>query len=401
MVPVQEKRAKMMSVRLALALALMLAGPGVQTASAAPRKAAVPALPSPATARALGDRVAAWQLANLDPFEYVTRYRDETLDRRSWVQAAFYIGLLEYARATGNGGLRSTVQNWASGNDYRLGRVPYHADDQAVGRVYVRLAQLGYANGTVAAPTRAAFDYILTAPSRADLTFKGIPGTDRVGCVSERWCWCDALFMAPPAWFAMSRITGDRRYRDFADREFAATTDLLFDKEAGLYFRDSRFIKQRSEAGAKLFWSRGNGWVIAGLIHVLEQLPAGDPSRARYEDLLRRMAGALAAAQAPSGFWTASLLEPGTPPEASGTAFFVYGIKRGVDLGILPAARFSPVAARGWAALAGAIGPDGRLGRVQQIGDRPDAVGPEDSQLYGSGAFLLAASAMIEGGRAR
>ncbi|MGH8803017.1 MAG: glycoside hydrolase family 88/105 protein, partial [Casimicrobiaceae bacterium] len=46
----------------------------------------------------------------------------------------------------------------------------------------------------------------------------------------------------------------------------------------------------------------------------------------------------------------------------------------------------------GWAALARAVAKDGRLGWVQQVSDRPDAVAETDTQFYGVGAFLPAAS---------
>jgi unsaturated rhamnogalacturonyl hydrolase len=38
------------------------------------------------------------------------------------------------------------------------------------------------------------------------------------------------------------------------------------------------------------------------------------------------------------------------------------------------------------------VQPDGKLGWVQQIGYAPDHVEAGDTQLYGVGAFLLAAS---------
>ena len=46
----------------------------------------------------------------------------------------------------------------------------------------------------------------------------------------------------------------------------------------------------------------------------------------------------------------------------------------------------------GWAALTRAVANDGRLGWVQQVSDRPESVAESDTQYYGVGAFLLAAS---------
>ena len=85
------------------------------------------------------------------------------------------------------------------------------------------------------------------------------PGPEVGWEADDNWSWCDALFMAPPAWAALSRVTGDPRYSDYAIREYLATQDYLFDKQDKLYYRDSRFFEQRTEFGNKIFWSRGNG----------------------------------------------------------------------------------------------------------------------------------------------
>jgi hypothetical protein len=56
---------------------------------------------------------------------------------------------------------------------------------------------------------------------------------------------------------------------------------------------------------------------------------------------------------------------------------------------------------KGWAALNRAIQPDGRLGWVQQVSDRPEAVAASDTQFYGTGGFLLAGSAILDLEKAR
>ena len=86
------------------------------------------------------------------------------------------------------------------------------------------------------------------SPPIAHLSF--VPATDyeSTECL-RRWCWCDALFMSPPAWVELSQQTGDPRYADFAMAEFWATTDFLYDPAEKLYFRDSRFFERRDEQG--------------------------------------------------------------------------------------------------------------------------------------------------------
>ena len=196
----------------------------------------------------------------------------------------------------------------------------------------------------------AQFDRVLANKPNVTLTF------DQTGLCQQRWCWCDALFMAPASWMAASRITGDPRYREYADTEYWATKDYLFDRGEHLFFRDSRFFSQRGSHGEKNFWGRGNGWVFAGLINILRELPRDHPNRKRYEALFIQMANKLLTRQRSDGFWATSLMAPPelSAAESSSTAFFTYGMASGVNLGLLNGERFATAAMRGWNALAGA-----------------------------------------------
>ena len=336
-------------------------------------------------------RVADWQLGHLDDLSYLRTFQRQSADPTGWIQATFYIGLTALADATGDARYAEAVLRHGRELDWRLGARPRHADDEAIGQAWVwaaahsqpamREAQL--------APLRARFDAVLTAPSSTSLTFDEAPG-DRA--CQARWCWSDALFMAPPVWFELTRLTGDPRYAAHADREYQAAVDRLFDREAGLFYRDSRFIGQRSAAGHKVFWSRGNGWTYSGLAAIIDSLAPNDPRRARYVDLFRDMSVSLVALQGAEGYWPVSLLDPGGPPETSGSGFIVHGLAWGVNAGLLDGPQYKEAVRRGWAALHRAVDDDGRLGWVQQVGYAPDEVLASDTQLYGSGAYLLAAA---------
>lgn len=89
----------------------------------------------------------------------------------------------------------------------------------------------------------------------------------------EWWSWCDALFMAPPAFVEMWKVTGETKYLDYMSEQWWKTSDYLYSKEDSLYYRDDRYFDKRSDNGKKIFWGRGNGWVIAGLAKVLTLLP--------------------------------------------------------------------------------------------------------------------------------
>ena len=342
--------------------------------------------------RVLGERVADWQLAHIDDFEYVRSFRDETGQGTGWVQAAFYIGLARFAAATGEPRFKAALLERAQENDWQLGPRPWHADDQAIAQLYMALAWM--TKGAHLENVEQAFDAILAAPPVNSLEFRAEQSGQSEGTCQRRWCWCDALFMAPPAWAGLSRVTRERRYRDYAIREYFATVDYLYDTKRHLFYRDSRFFDRRTPDGRKIFWSRGNGWVFAGLPLLLEALPEDDPARERLLVLFREMAASFYALQRPDGYWSSSLLEQssGATPETSGTAFITFGLAWGINRQVLSGAEYGDSMEKGWRALARAVGADGRLGWVQQIGNAPDDVLATDTQLYGSGAFLLAAS---------
>ena len=306
-----------------------------------------------------------------------------------WVQASFYIGLARLAATSNDTRYFEIIRKLGQRNDWHMGPRLYHADDHAIGQVYATAFDY-YRDYRFVAPLVAQFDRVLANRPNVTLTF------DQADLCQQRWCWCDALFMAPASWMAASRITGEQRYRAYADSEFWATKDFLFDQDEHLFYRDSRFFDQRGPDGEKIFWGRGNGWVFAGLINILRELPRDHPNRARYEALFIEMAEKLLSLQRSDGFWSTSLisLPESSAAEASGTAFFTYGMASGVNAGLLGRERFASAALRGWNALTGAIDADGRLGRVQQIADRPGSVDVNDAQLYGSGALLLAGTAI-------
>nr|WP_295110208.1 glycoside hydrolase family 88 protein [uncultured Caulobacter sp.] len=349
----------------------------------------------PSSALNLGRAVADWQLRRMDgQFDYVKTHRENTQKPRGWIQGAFYVGLSAFAERTGDLTYTSAIRAHGDEEGWGLGKRPLHADDHVIAQAWLWTYARDH-NPAQIAPVKARFDAILADPPTADLKF--IDGIEQQPC-QARWCWSDALFMAPPTWTTLSAATQDPRYAAYGAKEFWAATDYLLDKDESLYFRDSRFFDRRDDQGRKIFWSRGNGWVYAGIVNILKTLPANHPDRARYVALFRKMSARIAALQKPDGYWSVSLLAPEhSPPESSGTAFFVYGLAWGVNQGLLKDPKYARSARLGWSALARAVQPDGKLGWVQQVGYAPDHVEAGDTQLYGSGAFLLAASEVSRG----
>lgn len=321
----------------------------------------------PSAVKAAMRKVADWQLARVNhSFS------------QDWTFATLYLGMLAASDTLHAKDYRNYVKAAAEHYNWKLGPRKAHADDQAIGQSYLWLYS-EHANPAYIAPLRQHFDEVMQVPD--DPTH-------------PVWWWCDALFMAPPAWAQLAEISHQGKYLDYMDREWHVTAKLLWDPDEHLFFRDSTYFDKREKNGSKIFWSRGNGWVMGGLVRVLTFLPADDPRRAFYIATFRQMSERIRALQGSDGLWRPGLLDAnGYPyPEVSGSSFFVYALAWGIHHGILDRAVYRPVVAKGWQGLVSHIYQDGRLGCIQPVGAAPGAFSPGSSYVFGTGAFLLAGS---------
>ncbi len=216
--------------------------------------------------------------------------------------------------------------------------------------------------------------------------------------VNDYWWWADALYMVMPVLTKMYKLTGEVKYLDKLYDNLLYCDSIMLDDATGLYFRDGRYVfpKHKTNSGKKDFWARGDGWVLAGLAKVLQDMPS---TYAHYDFFVKkyqRLAKAVASCQRPEGHWTRSMLDPEQAPgcETSGTAFFTYGFLWGINNGFLSEADYMPTVSKAWTYLTQtALQADGRVGYVQPIGDRaiPGQTINQNSQAdFGVGAFLLA-----------
>jgi rhamnogalacturonyl hydrolase YesR len=320
--------------------------------------------------------VADWQLAHRP------LYRPD-----EWPVAVWMAGLAAFAPLSDDPEKYfDAIRRNGEAGAWQPGPRPFHADDHAITQSYFLLHRVAHDRRMIA-PALRLFEEMLRRPFDEPLDFHPEKR-------AREWVWCDALFMSPPALALATDATGDRRYVDLMSRLWWKTTDYLYDREERLYYRDSRFFDRREGNGKKVFWSRGNGWALAGLARVLQYVPADYPERPRFAALFQEMAEKVASLQGPDGYWPTGLLDPAShpAPETSGTALFTYALGWGVNEGLLESAAHESAVRKGWSALVRAVRPSGRLGYVQPVGDGPGEAGPERTEVYGAGAFLLAGS---------
>ncbi|MFE0106874.1 glycoside hydrolase family 88 protein [Streptomyces sp. NPDC059009] len=308
-----------------------------------------------------------------------------------WANATFFSGLLALHRLTGDAKYLTYARGWAEKHAYGLngGVTTRHADNQCAGQAYLDLYELDPAHDE---QRLAAIETCL----------HGMTVTDRPD-KNDDWWWDDALHMAMPPFARLGALRRDPRYWDKLHRLYSHTRHTeggpgLYDDASGLWYRDKRFLPGGivSPGGRPVLWSRGNGWVAGGHVKTLKALPAGERHTAEYRATLTRLVKAVAAVQRADGFWNVNLADashlPG--PETSGTSFFLYGTVYALRAGLVDRAAHEAVAARAWHGLvATAVHPDGFLGYVQKVGDRPESSQPvtyESTADFGVGAFLLA-----------
>jgi unsaturated rhamnogalacturonyl hydrolase len=343
--------------------------PAVGDAPAAPGSFAIDVSPAltPIAIQSAMRKVATWQIARI-----------AKTPSQDWTFATLYLGLLAASDTLHDQSIHDTVLAVANHYDWALGPRQGNADDQAIGQVYLELYRK-HPEAKRIASIRKQYDTVMRSPDSEALPV---------------WWWCDALFMAPPVWAGLADASEDPKYLSYMDREWHITSDLLWDSQEHLFYRDKSYLAKHEENGSKVFWSRGNGWVMGGLVAVLEHMRNDDPRRGFYVTKLQDMADSIAKLQGKDGLWRAGLLDPSayTNPEISGSAFFIYAIVWGMRHGLLSVDRFRPVVERGWEGIIHHIYADGRLGDIQPVGEAPGAYAPSASSVFGIGAFLLAGS---------
>jgi rhamnogalacturonyl hydrolase YesR len=307
-----------------------------------------------------------------------------------WTRGVYYEGLMALYGLDKKKQYYNYAVDWGQKHQWGLrnGATGRNADDQCAGQTYLDLYQIDPQPERIK-ELKAAIDNMVHS--------------DKV----DDWWWIDALQMAMPVFAKLGVMTKDtayygKMYRLYSYAKLQQGGHGLYNSQDSLWWRDKDFVPPYQEPnGQDCYWGRGNGWVVAALVRVLDIMPKDAPHRAEYEQTYLQMMRALPRLQRPDGYWNVSLHDPTHfgGKELSGTALFTYGMAWGVRQGLLDKAQYQPLIVKAWNAMATeCVHPDGALGYVQGTGKEPKDGQPvsytskPDFEDYGLGCFLLAGS---------
>ncbi len=316
---------------------------------------------------------------------FVRKIRPSSL----WTRAVYYEGLMELYTIDQQPRYIDYAIRWANFHNWtpRNGVTTTDADDQCCGQTYYLLQPF---------------------TERQNPMEKVLENLDKqiASGRCDYWTWIDAIQMAMPLYAMAYKQTGDRKYIDYAMKAYRWSRNEcgggLFNTTNGFWWRDKDYVPPYKEADGKdCYWSRGDGWVYAALVRVMDVIGKKDKY---YKELKRdfvMMSKAFASCQREDGFWNVSLVSPVTygGKEATGTSLFLYGMAWGMRNGILKEKEYRHIADKAWTALATeSVHADGFLGWVQGTGKDPSAGQPvtytsvPDFEDYGTGCFLMGAT---------
>lgn len=315
---------------------------------------------------------------------------DKTRPSNIWTRAVYYEGLMALYQLNPDKRYYNYAVNWGEAHKWGLnkGIETRNADNQCCGQTYVDLYKLEPKPERIK-DLKISIDLMMQTSKISD------------------WNWIDAFQMAMPVYAQLGVLYKDNRYFERMYEMYMYSKNVeggngLYNPKDNLWWRDKDFVPPYKEPnGEDCYWSRGNGWVVAALVRVLDILPKDAPHRDEYQKTLKLMLETLVPLQRKDGFWNVSLHDSKNygGKELSGTALFTYGMAWGVNNGTLSKKKYLPLIKKAWHAMSKeCVRADGYLGYVQGTGKQPSDGQPvtfnrtPDFEDYGLGCYLLAGS---------
>ena len=278
-----------------------------------------------------------------------------------WTRGVYYEGLMSLYSIYPREDYYRYAYDWADFHKWgmRNGNTTRNADDHCCGQTYIDLYNICPSDPNMIRNIKASIDMVVNTPQVND------------------WWWIDAVQMAMPIFAKFGKMTGEQKYYDKMWDMYYYTRSQhdetgMFNQKDGLWWRDQDFNPPYKEPnGEDCYWSRGNGWVYAALVRVLDEIPADEKHRQDYINDFLAMSKALKSASAKtasgmSAFMTLRTLA-GKRLSARHCLCTEWFGEFATDCST--AKEYLPIALKAWNAMVkDAVHPNGFLGYVQGTG---------------------------------
>jgi unsaturated rhamnogalacturonyl hydrolase len=310
----------------------------------------------------------------------------------TYPEVCTWYGGLTFAKLTNDKKLASELEQRFQplfGSDSVLIPVPNHVDNTVFGSVPFELFIL----------TKDK-KYLTMAKKIADKQWEEPHGTKidpsairhfQKGLTPQTRMWIDDMYMITLVQTQAYRATGDLKYIERAAKEMVLYLDSL-QCPNGLFYH---------APDVPFFWSRGNGWMAAGMSELLSSLPNNNPDRPRIMEGYKKMMASLLKYQDEKGTWKQLIDEPTAWAETSGTGMFAFAMITGVKKGWLDPNIYGAAARKAWLGLITYIDNNDDIHEVcegtnkkndrQYYFDRKRNIG----DLHGQAPVLWCASALL------
>ena len=213
-----------------------------------------------------------------------------------WTRGVYYEGLMSLHSIYPREDYYEYAYDWAAFHKWgmRNGNTTRNADDHCCGQTYIDLYNI-CPQPEMIKNIKLSIDMMVNTPQVND------------------WWWIDAVQMAMPIFAKFGKMTGEQKYYDKMWDMYYYTRSQhdetgMFNQKDGLWWRDQDFNPPYKEPnGEDCYWSRGNGWVYAALVRVLNEIPSDELHRQDYINDFLTMSKALKKCQREDGFWNVSL----------------------------------------------------------------------------------------------
>lgn len=208
--------------------------------------------------------------------------------------------------------------------------------------------------------------------------------------------WADTLFMVCIFMARLGKLSGERKYTEFAVNQLVLHQKYLWDESAQLYYHGWNGSLRNHMSG--IFWGRANAWTIYSTVEILAA--AGDfPERGEVLKRLERHVQGLGRWQRENGLFGTILNDPGAYDELSACAGIACGIRRAVAGGLIGSS-YLEIAKRTERVLPEYIDEQGNV--LQVSTGTPILASAEDYKkvrlcptLYGQGLTALALAELV------